>query len=99
VVICRLKDEAYGLAIRDAIEETTGKRFSIGGIYAPLDRMVKKGLLSTEEGLPTQKRQGRRRRRYVITNQGLAVLRDMHTMHQQIWSGLPKGVFSELEVR
>ncbi|GAB5520842.1 MAG: hypothetical protein RhofKO_30930 [Rhodothermales bacterium] len=97
LAVCCLQDEAFGLNIRDHVEARTGKRFSIGGIYVPLDRMVRDGLLTTEEGQPTEKRQGRRRRRYVITNQGLVVLQDMQAMHQRIWSGLPEHIVARIQ--
>lgn len=98
LAVCCLQDEAFGLNIRDHVEEKTGKRFSIGGIYVPLDKMVREGLLKTEEGQPTEKRQGRRRRRYIITNKGLAVLQDIEAMNRRIWSGLPDHVMAKLQL-
>lgn len=98
LAVCCLQEEAFGLNIREHVEAKTGKRFSIGGIYVPLDRMVRDGLLKTEEGQPTEKRQGRRRRRYIITNQGLSVLQDMQLMHRRIWSGLPDHITAKLQL-
>lgn len=98
LAVCGLQEEAFGLNIREYVEEKTGKRFSIGGIYVPLDKMVREGLLKTEEGQPTEKRQGRRRRRYVITNKGLATLKEIEAMNRRIWSELPDHVLSKLQL-
>ncbi|MEM8556601.1 MAG: PadR family transcriptional regulator [Bacteroidota bacterium] len=98
LAVCCLQDEAFGLSIREHVEAKTGKRFSTGGIYVPLDRLVRDGLLTTEEGQPTENRLGRRRRRYQITAQGLAVLRETQAMHRRIWAGLPAHIAAKLQL-
>ena len=98
LIVCRLQDEAYGLKIRDEVKAISGKQFSIGGIYVPLNRMVQKGLLETEEGQPTEERLGRRRRRYFITSQGIAMLKDVQALHKQMWSGLPDQIVTQLQL-
>ena len=98
LVVCRLEQEAFGLNIRNEVEMISGKRFSIGGIYVPLDRMVRNGLLNTEEGQPTTERLGRRRRRYYITTQGIAMLNEIQAMHRQMWSGLPEHIAMQLRL-
>ncbi|MEM6648461.1 MAG: helix-turn-helix transcriptional regulator [Bacteroidota bacterium] len=59
LVVCRLQADAYGLNIRDEVEAVSGKRFSVGGVYVPLDRLVRKGMLKTEKGAATAERMGR----------------------------------------
>jgi len=98
LTVCRLQDEAYGLNIREEVNAISGKSFSIGGIYVPLNRMVEKGLLKTEEGQPTEERQGRPRRRYTITAKGVAMLRDVQALHKQMWSGLPEKIAIQLQL-
>jgi DNA-binding PadR family transcriptional regulator len=49
----RLGEDAYGAAIRQEIEATTGRRCSLGALYTTLDRLEKKGLLKTGMGDPT----------------------------------------------
>ncbi len=98
LVVCRLQDDAFGLRIRQEVEAATGKRYSVGGIYVPLDRLVQKGLLATEEGLPTAERLGRPRRRYRITSSGLATLRDVQRVHERLWSGLPETIAQQLRI-
>ena len=96
LTVCKLQDDAAGMKIRKALETVTGKRYSIGGIYVPLDRLVRKGLLAAYEQGPTPERGGRRRRMYEITAAGLAALREVRQVEEALWSGLPVGVSRKL---
>jgi DNA-binding PadR family transcriptional regulator len=66
----RLADGAYGLAIRQQIEEATGQRCSLGALYTTLDRLEAKGLLKTWMGSPTPQRGGRPKRMVHVTAKG-----------------------------
>jgi PadR family transcriptional regulator PadR len=66
----RLGDEAYGLAIRQEIEEATGRQCSLGALYTTLDRLEIKGLIKTWMGDPTPQRGGRPKRMVRITSKG-----------------------------
>ncbi len=96
LTVCKLQDDAAGMQIRKAMEAVTGRRYSIGGIYVPLDRLVQKGLLRAYEQAPTPERGGRRKRVYEITAAGLAALREVRQVEQALWSGLPAGVSLKL---
>jgi PadR family transcriptional regulator len=43
-----LGDDAYGAAIREEIEATTGRKCSIGALYTTIDRLEGKGLLTAK---------------------------------------------------
>src|SRR5438309_8570856 len=58
----RLGDEAYGAAIRTAIEQAAGRRCSVGALYTTLDRLEAKGLVETWMGDATPQRGGRSKR-------------------------------------
>ena len=58
LAVWRLQNEAYGIPIRKYLKEVTGKKISIGGIYVPLDRLVRKGFLESHQGTPTPQRGG-----------------------------------------
>jgi DNA-binding PadR family transcriptional regulator len=45
--VARLQDRAYGAAIREEIDETVGRRCSIGALYITLDRLESKALITT----------------------------------------------------
>jgi PadR family transcriptional regulator len=66
----RLGDEAYGLAIRQEIEQATGRQCSLGALYTTLDRLELKGLIKTWMGDPTPQRGGRPKRMVRITSKG-----------------------------
>ena len=96
LVVCKLQDDAFGLSIRVEVEAITGKRYSVGGIYVPLDRLVRKGFLKTEDGRPTPERMGRPRRLYKITPAGMAMLREARRVHEAMWGSLPDLVAQQL---
>ena len=51
LAVARLKDEAYGMRVREEIESRAGRRATIGAVYATLERVVSKGL-ARETDLP-----------------------------------------------
>lgn len=68
--VWRLQDQAYGVAINEAISRQTGLNWKFGSIYTPLGRLVKKGMLKTTEGDPTPLRGGRRKIYFELTDLG-----------------------------
>jgi DNA-binding PadR family transcriptional regulator len=66
----RLGPDAYGAAIREAIQEATGQPCSMGALYTTLDRLEKKGLIRTWMGDPTPQRGGRPKRMVEVTAKG-----------------------------
>jgi PadR family transcriptional regulator PadR len=67
--------DAYGITIMQRIEERTGKARSLAAIYATLDRLQRKGLVSSWWGEPTDERGGRRKRYYKIEASGAEAVR------------------------
>ena len=96
LVVCKLQADAFGINIRKEVQMITGKRYSVGGIYVPLDRLVGRGWLTTEEGRSTPARRGRPRRLYKITPNGLAMLRAAREMQEVMWASLPELVLRQL---
>lgn len=85
LMVCRLQDEAYGMQIREEVKKLTGKLYSIGGIYVPLDRLVMKGFLDVQDEYPTEERMGRPRRRFIVTAEGLQILKKTRELEQAMW--------------
>lgn len=73
-----LGDEAYGAAIREAIEAATNRKCSIGSLYVTIDRMEAKGLLETWMGEGTAERGGRSRRMVKVTPLGVEAAKDFY---------------------
>ncbi|ODS59607.1 MAG: PadR family transcriptional regulator [Acidobacteria bacterium SCN 69-37] len=66
----RLGDDAYGAAIRQEIEQVTGRACSLGALYTTLDRLEKKALIKTWMGEATPQRGGRAKRMVRVTAKG-----------------------------
>ena len=56
LALIRLGDDAYGVPISNEIEASSGRGVSIGSIYITLDRLERKGLVSSSLGEPTAAR-------------------------------------------
>jgi PadR family transcriptional regulator PadR len=74
----RLGADAYGVAIRQAIEEATGRRCSLGALYTTLDRLETKGFIKTWMGDPTPQRGGRPKRMVRVTAKGIQAATDFY---------------------
>jgi DNA-binding PadR family transcriptional regulator len=74
-----LGEEAYGAAIRKAIEDATGRRCSLGALYTTLTRLEEKGLIKTWMGDPSPQRGGRPKRMVRVTAKGIRAAGDFYT--------------------
>jgi len=88
LAVLKLDDEAYGVPIRNYLKEVTKQNISIGGIYVPLDRMVRKGYLDSNQSLPKPERGGMSRRYYKLTAEGVKALKRAREVHDKLWEGL-----------
>jgi DNA-binding PadR family transcriptional regulator len=75
LAVIGLKDEAYPLAIRDAIEAKTTRDVSRPAVFITLERLEDKGYVSSRYGDPTPVRGGRAKRFFSPTAAGLAAVR------------------------
>jgi PadR family transcriptional regulator PadR len=89
LAVCQLGENAYGVTIRDYLRERAEQKLSIGGVYVPLDRMVRKGLLKTRQGKPTPTRGGMGKRFYLITPKGVRALDELRRVHDLLWGEVP----------
>ena len=86
----RLRDEAYGLAIRRDLALRTGRDYSVGAVYTTLQRLEDKGLLKSRQTDPLPVRGGRSRRHFTLTGAGARALRDAERHATSIWAGVGK---------
>ena len=56
LAVIRLGDDAYGVPISKELLETTGRDVALGSVYAALDRLEQKDLVSSTLGDPTPAR-------------------------------------------
>ena len=86
--VLQLGDEAYGLAIRENIEDRTGRVVSSGAIYTALGRLEVKGLVTSTIGEPIAGRAGRPRKFYKLEPAGARMLKETYSTIQAISGGL-----------
>lgn len=86
--LLQLGDHAYGVAIRESIEERTGRAVSSGAIYTTLGRLEERGLVVSRLGEPTPGRAGRPRKYYTLHPAGARALMDSHRTMQAMARGL-----------
>ncbi len=90
LAILRLDSDVYGVPISREIEEITGREVSIGSVYAALERLEEKGLVTSSLGEPTAERGGRAKRFFRITDSGLKEVRQTQRALTRLWTGVPQ---------
>jgi len=88
VALLRLAPEAYGMLVRREIEERTGRKVSIGAVYATLERLEAKGYAESFTGEATPERGGRAKRFFRIQSKGERALRDSQDAIRKMMAGL-----------
>ena len=88
LALVRLGHDAYGVPIRLDIEERTGRTVSPGALYTALDRLERRGFVSSRLGDPTPERGGKRKRLYTLQPAGGRAAARTHELLQQMTSGL-----------
>jgi len=72
----RLAENAYAVSIRDEIQERTGIDLGRSSIYVTLDRLERKGYMTSVLGDPTPERGGKAKRCFALTTPGRRALAD-----------------------
>jgi PadR family transcriptional regulator PadR len=80
--------QAYGIPIFNELVARTKRRVARGAVYMTLDRLEKKGLLSSFLTEPTAERGGRAKRCYRVTKPALAALRASREGLMNLWEGV-----------
>ena len=90
LALIRLGEDAYGVPISEAIEESSGREVALGSVYITLDRLEKKGLVSSRMGEPTAERGGRAKTYFKVTAKGLKEVRQAQRTLTTLWKGVPQ---------
>jgi DNA-binding PadR family transcriptional regulator len=83
-----LGKEAYGRAVLKEVQLRLGREVSAGAVYATLDRLEQKGLISSEVRPGDDARAGLPRRYYSIKPPGIRALNEAKTAVDRMWSGV-----------
>jgi PadR family transcriptional regulator, regulatory protein PadR len=90
LTVIRLGEGAYGVPISWEIEQQTGRDVAFGTVYSTLERLQKKGLVSSKLGDATPERGGRAKRYFRVTAKGLRTVREAKQSLIGLWEGLPE---------
>lgn len=90
LALMRLGENAYGVPICREIEEHGRREVVVGSVYATLERLEKKGFVSSELGEPTAERGGRAKKYFRVTSRGVREVRDTRRALTNLWNGLPE---------
>jgi PadR family transcriptional regulator PadR len=85
----RLKG-GYGAELMRELEERTGRQTQGGALYITLDRLEKKGYVSSTMGEADPKRGGRPKRFIRVTPEGVRVLAQHREALLRVWEGLER---------
>ena len=83
-----LGKEAYGRAILKEVELRLDRPVSAGAVYATLDRLEQKGLISSETRPGDDARAGLQRRYYTIERAGIRALNEARAAVDRLWAGV-----------
>jgi PadR family transcriptional regulator len=76
--------DAFGMSVRREIESRTGRDVAIGAVYATLDRLEAKKLISSVR----PRTGGASRRIFRLTSAGSRALMATRTMRDGLWRGI-----------
>jgi PadR family transcriptional regulator PadR len=95
LTIQRLKENAYGVAIKRHLQKNTGKALPYGTLYFILEQLTKKGYVKRFKGESKPDRGGRSRIYYTLTSEGNTALKHAYKMQQKIWNGYTELTWGE----
>jgi PadR family transcriptional regulator PadR len=85
--LLRLGDDAYGMTIRQDIEDRAERPVAVGAVYAALDRLEEKGYITSSEGETTRGRGGRSKTYYKVNGAGLKAVRQTRSVFRRMEKG------------
>ena len=80
--------EGYGRAVLKEVQHRLGRDVSAGAVYATLDRLERKRLISSRLARGGPIRSGRPRRHYSIEPGGLRALHASRAAVHRLWDGV-----------
>lgn len=95
LAIHHLGNEAYLISIREMIKKYTGKYYSVGTIYAPLNRLHVNGYLTAFVEKPDASSGGKPIKYYRLTKRGYTALEAIRKQNELMWKGFKIPVFED----
>ena len=88
LTVARLADEAYGMAILEELQARTGNEAAVASVYAALDRLERRGFVTSKIGASTPERGGRAKRFFKLVPAGAVALHNSRNALDSLWEGL-----------
>jgi PadR family transcriptional regulator PadR len=85
LAVIKLGDKAYGRAILKEVAIRLNRDVAAGAVYATLDRLEAKRLLSSRLASGTPSRGGRARRYYKLDAAGMGALNETKAALESLW--------------
>ena len=89
LAVIHLGEEAYGVPISRELEKHRGKDVAVGSVYAALERLEAKGLITSILGDPTPERGGKAKRFFHVTKEGLRQVHETRKVLTRLWQTIP----------
>ena len=85
LAVLRTSGDAYGMNVRRELEAVTGRSITIGSVYATLDRLEAKGLVTSSRTSPAD---ASSRRVFAVTPLGSRALAQTRSTRERLWTGV-----------
>jgi PadR family transcriptional regulator PadR len=85
LAVVRTGNEAYGMNVRRELETVTEREVTIGSVYATLDRLEAKGLVTSTR---TAEPDSASRRVFAVTGVGARSLAQTRATRERLWTGV-----------
>ena len=86
LAVVRTGQHAYGMNVRRELEKVTGRDVTIGSVYATLDRLEAKGLVSSSRSASGA--DAASRRVFAVTAAGADSLAHTRDTRERLWMGV-----------
>lgn len=93
LTVAALQDEAYGLAIKNELEEQSKRHITISAVHTACNRLEDKGLLTAHFGEKSEQRGGKRKKIYTVSLKGQHALYEAQELRMRLWKRIPKTSF------
>lgn len=92
MIVAILNQEAYGVRVMDEIQAQIQRKVNISAVHTVLDRLEKKGFVSSFMGGASAERGGRRKRLFKITAEGSQAIQYVHQTRNELYEQIPKAI-------
>ena len=87
LALATVGEDAPGREVYEEITRTTGRDVAVTAVYVTLNRLLKKGYVSSEMGDSTPERGGRAKKLFRLEVEGAEVLRRSREQFDVLWRG------------